>query len=92
MSFWSMRLRGAIDPHGFAAVDRTVIGHAGGTHGGAATWRPSPLASYKERLGDGAHVRISFKVLDLPKRGIVNCLSMSMEMPMLIRHLADEIG
>jgi hypothetical protein len=89
MSFWSMRLRGAIDPHGFAAVDRTVIGR---THGGAATWRPSPLASYKERLGDGAHVRISFKVLDFPKRGIVNCLSMSMEMSMLIRHLADEIG
>jgi hypothetical protein len=36
--------------------------------------------------------RISFKVLDLPKRGILNCLSMSMEMSMLIRHLADEIG
>jgi hypothetical protein len=31
MSVSSMRLRGAIDPHGFAAVARTVIGHAGGT-------------------------------------------------------------
>ena len=31
MSVLSMWLRGAIDPHGFAAVARTVIGHAGGT-------------------------------------------------------------
>jgi hypothetical protein len=31
MSVSNMRLRGTIDPHGFAAIARTVIGHARGT-------------------------------------------------------------
>jgi hypothetical protein len=35
MSFWSTLLRGAIDPHGYAAVARALVSHAGGTPG----WR-----------------------------------------------------
>jgi hypothetical protein len=48
MSVSSMRLRGAIDPHGFAAVARTVIGHAGST----PRWRRdlAPLTAECRRL------------------------------------------
>jgi len=52
-----MLLRGAIDPHGFAAVARTVIGHAGGT----PRWRSGLVSLTCDRLRlerEGNRVRL----------------------------------
>jgi hypothetical protein len=53
MSVSSMRFRGAIDLHGFAAVGRTVIGHADGT----PWWRRdlAPLTPECRRLSEAQH-------------------------------------